>query len=191
MNFPVPLAQAAELCAQGCSRTYTHHSKWKKKKMQNNFQITHFTHYVLQVSFSWSSASLFFAKQNQDYCFLLLFLRECVQSYGKHCELWTQEHPKNTEGLPWSQSKPPLLPQAASQFPWPYTRVPSSPWEWLCKPCWVSVPLSWGIYDTQQITNNSFSCWVSNPKVREQKLKKKNHFALMQSSTFPCFLGKR
>lgn len=161
--------------------------KGGKNQFQSNFQITNFTR-VFKVFYSWSSAILLFAKQNQDQNFLVLFLKESVQNYGRHLQLLTQEPSTNMDGITWSQSKPSLSPKVASQFPLALHQGP-------CANPAGSVCVSSGSQGTSKThhrpANNSFFCKESNPRVREWKLKKKNHFALMQSSIFPCFLGKR
>lgn len=123
-QFPLPTA--AELYICWCAYAYTHViQRRKKKSLQNNFQIAHFIHYVLQNSYFWSSAILLFAKQNQDQCFIILFLKGTIQHYGKSLKLFPQEHSTDIDGTTGAHSKSSSLLKAASQFPLALHQGPS------------------------------------------------------------------
>lgn len=176
-QFPLP--RAAELCTCGCSCTYTHHSKEEKNpnQLQSNFQRAHFTHYVLQVSYSWSSAMLILLNKSKISAFFFSSKRVCTKlwqtpsvmdpgtlhKHGWHCRITGQTHTAPKGCIPISTGL-----------------VPGSPF---CPESCYANPAGWVCTSSgsQRISkthhrpaNNCFSCWVSNPKVRQWKFKKKS-----------------
>lgn len=138
-----------------------------KNQLQSNFQLTHFIHCFLKVSYSWSSAILLFAKRNQDRCCLILFLKESVQTMANTFRDWPRSTPQTWMVLHNPRASPPCSQRLHPSFHWPCTWVPCLPWEGLCKPCWVSVRVlrqPGDIQDTPQACKQLFFLLTVKPK---------------------------